>query len=635
MKSVFVGFDGANPELIERFLPELPNFRRLIESGAWGAMSPMAPADTPTNWCSLATGATPSTHRITGFECFEPGASLTQSWGPTEACRRLRAAEFLWEAAERQDRTTLLVNYPFGWFSKEGLEHTVVVGGDSIKGGAPQIRGAACYCTRDRLGTVQEAEKVELRPDGGGYVADLLAGPAYKTAWTDVGQVKTGEKEEGGQVWAKLRTRPGDPLEIQSPDGETVCVLKPGEWSPLVRLAFGQEPGWVRFLLVDLSKDGRSLHLTHFMMTREGGWTRPPELSERLLREIGPYQQGLEADGGMDRTNGLGTTPLRMCADVDLLRFSGETLVGYADVLTRDYPQWDHLYIQFHSTDGYNHRRLAKLLPEDYPLASAEETRLATEWLLENYRATDEILGRMADMAASAGALLVVVSDHSACPSHTWVDDMRPFLERGWIQFDAEGNWDPARSRIRSSSNRSIYVNLKGRQPDGIVEPGDYEAVRDEIVSTLLSLRDPRTGCCPVALAARREDLGPIGADGEVFGDVLHFMRPGYTNSPGTHASRPNATRLEYNLADADAALKAGYGWHKGLLGSHIDYLPDAVYPGFCSNRSILLLHGPGIRRGHRIGRPRTIDVAPTIALLCDAPLPAGCEGSVLTNVME
>jgi len=64
---IMIGFDGCNPEMVGRFLPDLPNFRRLIAGGSWGPMLSTIPCDTPTNWTALATGATAATSGITGF----------------------------------------------------------------------------------------------------------------------------------------------------------------------------------------------------------------------------------------------------------------------------------------------------------------------------------------------------------------------------------------------------------------------------------------------------------------------------------------------------------------------------------------------------------------------------------------
>ena len=631
-KTLLIGFDGANPEFVERYLPDLPNFRRLIQGGSWGPMLSTVPVDTPTNWTALVTGATAATSHITGFAFYEPGASLRPDLRPSSDYARLRAAEFLWEAADRQGRRSIVVNYPFAWYSRE-LERTVIVGGDQISGGASRIMSWGCLATADRLVALEEAREIVLRPTEGGYAAELTFGQQDKLEWSATGLVRTGETiGEATGVVARLRTIPGSPprLLIHNPAGAEVSRLRPGEWSDYVPLPFGSEEGWVRFLLVELSPQGDSLQLYHTMVTRSDGWTKPGAYAAQLLAEVGPYQQGMETGGMMELKGWLGAPGIE--PDCEIIHKTGEILVGYAGLLAERMPDWDQLYIQLHSSDGLNHRRLGHLDP-NHPCTTPERTALAEEWMRRNYITTDEILGWAAGLAERNDAVLAVVSDHSAIPTHTWVDTARPFQEMGWLHFDAEGRWDP-RSRVRKMINHSIYVNAVGRQPEGVVAPEEYERVRDGIISALLAMRDPRTGECPIAVAARREDLASIGTDDPHFGDVVYLMRPGYTNQPASEGRLLTAEALARFLDEPAAALATGYGFHRSIQGNHHDYLPNAAYPGVCSNRAILLLHGPGIRAGHRIVNARTIDVAPTLAAIAGIEPPAQSEGQVLFDCL-
>ena len=637
---IMVGFDGANPEMVARFLPHLPNFKRLIPEGSWGAMLSCIPADTPTNWTALATGATAATSRITGFELYMPGESLkTMTWGPeggvASVHRRFCAAEFLWEAADRQGRKSLIVNYPFAWHSKD-LKHGVIVGGDSIVGGQCMIRGAGCFCTTDRLEVVSNATPVELIRSREGYVGQVDLSLDKERIWTAGGEMETGRTVRSETERAlTLRTIPGSSprLRIEESAGQEVASLAPGEWGGYKGVQFGDQVGWVRFLLVYLSEDGSSLQVYHSMITRGEGWTKPARYARVLTRECGPYQQGEETGSGLGWHHWGGRYEAEAYAGV--LSKTGEVLVGYCRRLAKEMPDWDHMYVQLHSNDGLNHLVLGHLAPH-FPGATLESKRRAELLLRENYVETDRILGKVAKLAEEYNAILIAVSDHSAVPTHTWVDTARPFLDKGWVRFDEAGNWEATLSKIRQSINNSVYINLKGRQPDGIVEPDEYEALRDEIISTLMGMRDPKTGLCPIALAARREDLDALGGNGESFGDVIYFMRPGYTNWPASKGSRLTRREIEeLRISDPDEALDTGYTYHAWLRGNHHEYLPNAEYPGLCSNRAILLFHGPGIRKGHRIRGARTIDVTPTLAYYTEIEPPEQSEGHVLGDVFE
>lgn len=593
------------------------------------------PCDTPTNWTALATGATAATSRITGFASYIPGDSLRVEKRPSspEDYPQLRAAEFLWEAADRQGRKTIMINYPFSWHSQD-LAHGITVGGDTIARGRAAISGGGCLCTPDRMDAVRGSKPIALHKEGDIYVGVVDFSTEKERVWSAVGEVETGRTlESGAEETVTLRPLPGATprLRVEDASGHEVAVLVPGEWSAYRGVPLGPEVGWMRFLLVHLSEDGSSMQVCHSMISREEGWTKPAHLARRLLENVGPFQPGEETGAAAGRGQ---ADPYTLEAYADTLRKTGEILVGYARQLAEDEPDWDQIYLQLHSNDGLNHWMLGHLDPS-FPLATPESTAFAERMYRRNYIETDRVLGNLAELAEQYDAVLVAVADHSAVPTHTWVDTSKPFMDKGWMAFDEDGGWDPARSQVRAMINHSIYVNVQGRHPDGIVNPDAYEAVRDEIISTLLSMRDSRTGACPIAIAARREDMDSVGGNGENFGDVIYLMRPGYTNQPASEGTLLTTEALGAFVQDAEGGLRTGYTYHRRIQGNHHDYLPNATYPGLCSNRAILLLHGPGIRPGVRIRNARTIDVAPTLAALMGIEPPAQAEGHVLYEVFE
>jgi len=69
-------------------------------------------------------------------------------------------------------------------------------------------------------------------------------------------------------------------------------------------------------------------------------------------------------------------------------------------------------------------------------------------------------------------------------------------------------NWQRSKAftTIRSTGE-GVSINLAGRQPDGIVDPGDFEKVRDEVMDRLASFVDPKTGKKPVKAIYKREEI--------------------------------------------------------------------------------------------------------------------------------
>ena len=637
-KIIFLGLDGQNPEFVERYLEHLPNFRRMIEGGSWGPLLSTFPCDTPTNWTALATGARASKSRITGFAFHEPGTRLrSRTFGP-EAFARFRSAEFLWEAAADQGRKTILINYPFGWHSRPS-DNVLIVGGDTISGGIPEIMDCGCFCTPDRSAEVEDAKECRLEPalPGGGHEGTLLFQSRFRFEWTATGVQRVPADSTAGDPAGddslRLTVRTGtEGLRVFSSEGGELCSLKKGEWSDYFSVPFGSGTAWLRLFLSDLRAGGGSLLLFHSPVTWGEGWTKPAKYAPVLVEKAGPYQQAVETKGNLFTKGWFGDYALE--ANVRLLADCGELFSEYAKVLTSEVKDWSFLFIQLHSTDGMNHKRLCHIDP-DCPLSNAAKAKETDRWFLELYKETDRILGRIAALAEAEGAAVVVTSDHSAVPTHTWVDTARPFIERGMLSFDDGGVWDPARSTINKKINHSIYINLKGREPDGIVNPSDYESLRDEVIGILLAMRDPRTGECPVAVAARREDLDGIGANGENFGDIVYLMRPGYTNQPASELELLTVAKLGAFVSEPEKGLREGYCFHESIQGNHHDYLPNASYPGVCTNRGVALFHGPGIAKGVRIVNAGTIDIAPTMCEYVGIHRPADCEGKIIPGVVE
>jgi hypothetical protein len=142
-----------------------------------------------------------------------------------------------------------------------------------------------------------------------------------------------------------------------------------------------------------------------------------------------------------------------------------------------------------------------------------------------------------------------------------------------------------------------IYINLKGRDPEGIVEPSDYEKVQRQVIDALYRWTDPDTGNRPVSLALTKTDARILGLHGERVGDVIYAL---YTDAGNQHGQQLSASESTV-----------------GKL------------------KSLLVLSGPGARQGYCMDRTCWLtDVVPTICYLCHWPVPANAEGSVIYQAL-
>ncbi|MEW5986333.1 MAG: alkaline phosphatase family protein [Chloroflexota bacterium] len=178
----------------------------------------------------------------------------------------------------------------------------------------------------------------------------------------------------------------------------------------------------------------------------------------------------------------------------------------------------------------------------------------------------------------------------------------RGLLGRAFLSFD-DVDWQ--RTRAYSVGNVGpIYVNLRGREPQGIVEPGqDYEELLAEISATLLNVPDPLSGRPLIERVYGREELysGPHLAEAP---DLFFIPRNLRTNAFGA-LQFPSSHWLE----------------------------PPFDRTGGHQMDGILLAKGPGIRPGYQVDGARIIDLAPTILSLLDVPIPDDVDGHILSTL--
>ncbi len=215
----------------------------------------------------------------------------------------------------------------------------------------------------------------------------------------------------------------------------------------------------------------------------------PPELISDL-KEIG-YK--------LDVNAGLATSdPARFIKEIF------EVTEGYRTAMFRfwERERWDMMMVHFMSTDRLHHFMWDQY---DDPSAPFHED------FLRLYRRLDEIIGEVA-ARLDENTLLLMLSDHGFCRIKSEVNLNLWLQQEGFLRFntgtpksleDIDG-----RSQAFSLIPGRIYINLKGREPRGSVEPGtEFEEVRARVAERLMQLRDPDGGAPVIARVETCESL--------------------------------------------------------------------------------------------------------------------------------
>ena len=143
-----------------------------------------------------------------------------------------------------------------------------------------------------------------------------------------------------------------------------------------------------------------------------------------------------------------------------------------------------------------------------------------------------------------------------------------------------------------------VEINLAGRQAHGIVQAGDYDPLRREIVDRLSAFKDPESGRPVFVRACPREDLFH-GAHVDRFPDVIGVLGDDYDVK--TQLDRP--------------IVAVNHGE------------PDYPYLGYHGDDAFFCARGPGIRPSIGPSTSLMRDLAPTLLTLAGVSPPAFMEG--------
>lgn len=170
-------------------------------------------------------------------------------------------------------------------------------------------------------------------------------------------------------------------------------------------------------------------------------------------------------------------------------------------------------------------------------------------------------------------------------------------------------NWSQTRA-FSEGAGGGIFINVKGREPEGIVNRFDeYESLRAEIIAELEKLIDPHSGARVIKKIYKREEI----YSGEYLAlapDLVVICEKGY------------------NIMSPSESLKLGVKKDKRLFFPHI-------WSGKHEENGIICLKGLGIKKGFKLTDAKIIDIVPTILYLMGYPLVRDFDGTVLVDAIE
>ncbi|MCA9753656.1 MAG: alkaline phosphatase family protein, partial [Gemmatimonadetes bacterium] len=387
--------------------------------------------------------------------------------------------------------------------------------------------------------------------------------------------------------------------------------LAPGQLSDWVKLEFPAAPGvkvagLVRVMVTEIG-DEFSVYFTPISIDPEKPAmpiSHPGYYSTYLAKKIGPFSTlGLAEDTwALNEKVTDDATFWRQSFDID-----GERRKMFFAAL--DKLRSGSLVCVFDGTDRIQHM-FWRYLEDGHPAAAGTNPAPEHKNAIENlYRENDKLVGEVMEKLGD-GDLLMVVSDHGFTSFRRGINLNRWLLENGYLALkegaSGSGDWlqdvDWSRTKAYAIGLCGMYLNLKGREAQGIVDPKDAKALKREIIEKMSGLRDEERNEVAITELFDCDDIW----DGPYVREAPDFI-VGYNH--GYRISWDGATGIIDRPVFEDN-VKAWSGDHG---------VDPRLVPGvfFCSKK---------IDREE----PALWDIAPTALKLFGLSAPAHMEGSSL-----
>lgn len=297
-----------------------------------------------------------------------------------------------------------------------------------------------------------------------------------------------------------------------------------------------------------------------------------------------------------------------------------------------DTTDWDFGVLVYVSTDRIQHCLMEYIHPEHPAYRERHDSPVAKQTRAV-YQQLDDGLARLLERTDD-GDLVMFMSDHGhqACTRACTMDRILEHL--GFLEFGKGSfafnliRWGPGRriarrlydvlklhgrvsipaspiewSKTRAytsvvSTGEGVSVNLKGREPGGIVDARDYDKVRDDVAAALEEFHDPETGKAPISNIYRKEEI-LRGAFLDTAPDLLLVPAPFYS-----------LTHAKGMVEEAD--------W---LSGDH-------------RLEGVIVATGPEVTPGPIQETVELIDLAPTAMAALGVPTTVERDGKVLSTLV-
>lgn len=523
-KLVLIGIDGMDPKVTQELMAQgkMPHFQALMNQGGFKELATINPVQSPVVWATIATGKPPGVHHITDFISRKNGEYTPQLSLVKQAENNLIKTSantftppvdpklFFWQNLMDHEIDSRVLRWPMTFPPKGASKMISGLGTPDILGGM----GRYTLYTEDRSYFPEDLK---------GVVQDINV------------KEQSANSEITGPMTSQFMKKKAATVPIDftlSEDRQTVSVkvqdqtlvLRKDHLSPWMKIEFplglgSKARGMVRFILIETSP---SLHV--YMSPIEihpqdplYPISEPASYATELFDEKGMFHTlGMSED-----TNALGDEIL---TEEQFLMLCDAIIEEAEDIFWQEYRKFDGAFFSyvFDTIDRVQHV-FWRFNDPDHPAYDTEKAKKFQNVITNYYIKADEIIGKVMSQLKD-NTNLMVISDHG------FTSFKRNFHLNSWLiqegymtlKGDADSSVglfhqvDWQNTRAFSMGFSQIFLNIKGRDKEGIVKESEVAGLKQEIQGKLLELVDEFEGERPVKavydgaqLFGKKIDQGP------------------------------------------------------------------------------------------------------------------------------
>ncbi|MFC1807315.1 alkaline phosphatase family protein [Candidatus Omnitrophota bacterium] len=480
-KIIILGFDGLSPAILEPMMKDgkLPNFAKLQEQGSYRRLGTTNPSQSPVAWSGFATGKNPGKNGVFDFIVRDPntyGLSLSLSNITGGKPKKVVKERSFWQYTSDEKIPTIILGHP------------VTFPPDKIYGKMLSGMGVTDILGTEGTFSFYTTESLGEEKDIGGKVFEIKRSPTMIINLIGPKKATAHKKAKNIEVPVEVKLeKTGVTIKYQQEE----FFLSKGQWSEWKEVKFNlglfkNIRGIFKFYLIENEPEFK-LYISPINFDPRDPYFQisyPSSYSKELAKEIGLfYTQGMPMDTWAVNEKRLSEEPF--------IQQMEEVLREKKAMLDFEMARFDHglLFCYFESSDIVQHM-FWRYTDPDHPLyeegAPQKYKGLIKAW----YEKMDSILGEAMN-AISEDDTIIVISDHGfntfrrAAHINSWLRKngyqvlKDPSIEEGQ-ELLQDILW--SKTKAYSIGFGAIYINQKGREKYGIVNPGsETEKLKDDI----------------------------------------------------------------------------------------------------------------------------------------------------------